>query len=212
MVSEEFRKNVETGNVVTVRSALVDYLIIDTSFQQFDEALDYAGQYMSVVEPDNGQQQFELFKGKWDEAYLSKQKVALMINFSKEKIEHIKQVIRNVLPDKTLAAQKKEVAKETPTIKAQVRNSYSSNESHIGRKIVEEKSSGVKKTEEEVHPIDVAAWMIGSGIVAAALGGVTVGVGVMTVKPAVLHAGIVVAGAGVVIAASGGVIKIVREK
>ena len=47
MVSEEFKKNVELGDVVTIRSALIDYLIIDTTFRRFDEALEYAKQFMA---------------------------------------------------------------------------------------------------------------------------------------------------------------------
>ena len=54
MVSEEFKKNVELGDVVTIRSALIDYLIIDTTFRRFDEALEYAKQLIDVIEPDDG--------------------------------------------------------------------------------------------------------------------------------------------------------------
>lgn len=81
MVSEEFKKNVELGDVVTIRSALIDYLIIDTTFRRFDEALEYAKQLIDVIEPDDGKADDGLAQEHWDETYLNKQKVALMVNF-----------------------------------------------------------------------------------------------------------------------------------
>ena len=97
MISTEFKQNVESGDLVTVRSALVDYLIIDRTFKKFDEALDYARTKLRIIQLyDNAP--FETETGKWNNGYLNQQKVALMVNFSEERIEHIKKVIQNILP------------------------------------------------------------------------------------------------------------------
>ena len=99
MVSEEFKKNVESKDLVTVRSALVDYLIIDKSFRTFDEALDYAEENLGVIEPLQADEiaDFEKNPDAWNESYLNKQKVALMVCFSQERIDHLKAVITRVL-------------------------------------------------------------------------------------------------------------------
>ena len=91
MISEEFKRNVESGDVVTVRSALVDYLIIDRTFKMFDEALTYASQRLDLIQPfDSDALVFD--STQWDETYLNEQKVALMVNFSTERINHIKEL------------------------------------------------------------------------------------------------------------------------
>lgn len=257
MVSEEFKKNVESGDVVTIRSALVDYLIIDTSFRRFDEALDYAKQLIDVIEPDDGKADYDFIQEHWNETYLNKQKVALMVNFSKKRIDHIKLVVKTVLANKAHGVQNPGVVKEPPYVKSQgnrtgrtvlseeaiprsgqsmeasmntdtkaskipsrldskancntQQNSKSMGESRTGRTTISEKSRSVKKIEEEVHPVDLAAWMIGGGIAVAAVGGITAGIGAIATKPVVIHAGAAIAGVGGVVVVSGGVIKIVKE-
>lgn len=257
MVSEEFKKNVESGDVVAIRSALVDYLIIDTSFRRFDEALDYAKQLIDVIEPDDGKADYDLVQEHWNETYLNKQKVALMVNFSKKRIDHIKLVVKTVLADKAHSVQNPDVVEERPDVKTQVhktgrirlseepirrsvqdteagmnahtkvsrvtfgsdskvndntkRNSNSSSESRTGRRAIGEESRSVKKKEEEVHPVDIAVWMIGGGITVAAIGGLTAGIGVFAEETVAIHIGAAIAGAGGVAAVSGGVIKIVKE-
>lgn len=257
MVSEEFKKNVESGDVVTIRSALVDYLIIDTTFRRFDEALVYAKQLIDVIEPDDGRADYDLAQEHWNETYLNKQKVALMVNFSQTRIDHIKQVVKTVLVDKAHGVQNVDAVKKPPKVKTQgnrtgrtvlseeaiprpdqstkagmnantkasktgsrsdskddystQRTSNSLSEGRTGRRTIDEKSSSVKRTEEEVHPVDLAAWMIGVGITVAVVGGLTAGVGAVAAKPAVIHAGAAIAGAGGVVAVSGGIIKIVKE-
>ncbi|MCI9493724.1 MAG: hypothetical protein HFH42_11570 [Lachnospiraceae bacterium] len=258
MVSEEFKKNVELGDVVTIRSALIDYLIIDTTFRRFDEALEYAKQFIDVIEPDDGKADDGLAQEHWDETYLNKQKVALMVNFSQKRIDHIKLVVKTVLADKAHGVQNPDAVKEPPKVKTQgnrtgrtvlseeaiprpeqsakasmdvnvkapktvsksdSKANYSAQQTskplgggRTGRTTIGEKSSSVKRTEEEVHRVDIAAWMIGAGITAAAVGGLTAGIGAIAAKPAVIHAGVAIAGVGGAATVSGGVIKIVKEK
>jgi hypothetical protein len=126
MVSQDFKNNVASGDVVSVRSALVEYLIIDRTFQTFDEYLQYATSMMHVTEEyDN--RPFEEDQAKWDMSYLNRQKAALRYNFCEARIEHIKSVISVVMP----LSKKPE---ETPTI---VRPPQKS-ESRTGRTVVRE--------------------------------------------------------------------------
>ena len=101
MISSEFRQNVASGDLDTVRSALIDYLIIDRSFKRFDEALAYAQKTLDIIEPFSNEPPFS--EEPWDSNYLNQQKVALMMNFSTERINHIKKVITKVLPSKEAA-------------------------------------------------------------------------------------------------------------
>lgn len=61
MVSREFMDNVQNGNAYRVRSVLLDYLIIDSTFKTFDEAFEYASRHVQVTQKyDN--EPFELDK------------------------------------------------------------------------------------------------------------------------------------------------------
>lgn len=208
MVSEEFKRNVESKDVVTVRSALVDYLIIDTTFRKFDEALDYAEKNLGVIEPPQSGEtsDFEKNSDAWNESYLNKQKVALMVYFSQARINHLKDVITKVLGAE--ASKSKAVSGDA---NKDVESSTKSNGIRTGRRTVGVTEGKTKRTEEEVHPVDFAAWMIGGGIAIAAVGGVTGGVGVAIANPAVVHAGIATACVGGGVAITGGVAKIVKN-
>lgn len=134
MISTEFKQNVESGDLVTVRSALVDYLIIDRTFKKFDEALEYGCANLNIMQPyDNNPLETE--SEKWDNAYLNQQKVALMVNFSKERIDHIKSIIKNVMPAN--------VTQKTKTVSNRIGISES-HENRTGRTVVSEKVVDLK--------------------------------------------------------------------
>lgn len=112
MISTEFKQNVASGDLDTVRSALIDYLIIDRTFKSFDESLEYAKNCMDIIEPYNNEPPFA--EEPWDTNYLNQQKVALMMNFSIERIRHIKSVISAVMPEQTIIPRSDE-GKSSPT-------------------------------------------------------------------------------------------------
>lgn len=130
MISSEFRQNVASGDLDTVRSALIDYLIIDRSFMSFDEALAYAQNTLNIIEPFNNEPPFS--EEPWDSNYLNQQKVALMMNFSTERINHIKKVISKVLPAK-------EVEKAPISYAPHSSSSSERTDSRTGRTVVSEK-------------------------------------------------------------------------
>ena len=73
MISEEFKQNVASGNPDMVRSTLIDYLIIDRTFKSFDEALEYANNFMGIIESFNNEPPFS--EEPWNRTYLNQQKV-----------------------------------------------------------------------------------------------------------------------------------------
>lgn len=206
MVSEEFKQNVESGDVMTVRSVLGNYLITDTSFQEFDEAFAYAERYMEVTESDDGRGDRDENPDNWDETYLIAQKTFLLMNFSQKRIDHIKKVIQKVWG--TTDARTKT---DPRYLKKEERGPHSSKESSTGKKTIKEERGDVKRIEEEIHPIDIAAWMIGGGIAMGVIGGIVYGIGSVVAEPVMAHAGLTVAKVGGCVTIAGGVIKIVKK-
>lgn len=143
MISIEFKQNIEFGDLVTVRSTLVDYLIINRSFRSFNEALNYARASLDIVQPyDNIP--FEVEPEKWNSEYLNQQKVALMVNFSEERIDHIKKVIEKVLLANDV--QQSEVPSTRPVGKV-------SQESRTGKTVLSEKAVQPRTSySEKINP------------------------------------------------------------
>lgn len=106
MVSEEFKKNIESGNIIFIRCALSDYLFVDKSFRKFDEALSEAKKKIEILEKYDGLEMD--LDGPWTLDYLSAQKVALMNNFSVERISHLKKVIISVLGENNPSQKKQQ--------------------------------------------------------------------------------------------------------
>lgn len=198
MISKEFQENIESGDVVLVRCALSNDLIIDRTFKKFEEEYKAADEKMNllVVPYDGGP--LEKDPEKWDMEYLNQQKVALIENFSQERIEHLQKVIQKVMPPvgekegNSHSAHQKMSGKRTgskTTIvekpkKKELVKSYNKNK---------DRSKGDKKKETEMEFIGDAL-IIGGIVITTA--------GIAVAKPLVIGTGIAATGAGVYIKVS----------
>lgn len=131
-VSKEFMDIVAQGDKNAVRTSLANYMILDRSYKLFDESFSYAQSKMDIIDAHDGQELTQDRK-KWTEEYLNEQLVAVVINFSKERIAHIKQVIPVALKTSGQAAD----------------NKLSQNTSTPSR-------TGRKRTEQEIHTVQKA--------------------------------------------------------
>ena len=225
-VSKEFMDIVAQGDKNAGRTSLANYMILDRSYKLFDESFSYAQSKMDIIERHDGQELTQDRK-KWTEEYLNEQLVAVVINFSKERIAHIKQVIPVALKTSGQAADNK----PSPNI---------STPSRTGRKRTEQEIHTAQKTqsvctthtsetrkqpkrstissgrtgrttisERETSICDEDSHSSSSGFdygTALIVGGAAVAVVGLAVSEAV------VIGAGIVIAGSGCVVKVSKKK
>ena len=115
-VTNFFRKAVNSGDVMQVRIMMKDSLLIDTSFNESEEMERVAGSMRGLYD-SHDDSTFEENSSKWNEDYLDMQMVKLISNFSKERISHIKNVVRHLYPVTTNKQQHNE----------ERRNSYTNN-------------------------------------------------------------------------------------
>ena len=206
MVSKDFLKNIESEDLVSIRSALLDDLIIDRTFKSFDEDLLEVAKSINIFVPYDGAF-MERDSEKWDIDYLNQQKVALMVNFSKERIDHLKLVISKVMPQDSPDEKKLEPAKdfvnenrrtgrtvinEKQIVSDAKENSslikFKSSDDRTGRKILNEqeikKEASIKSGTDDIGNV-----MIVGGTAVAAIG-------VAIAEPIVIGTGVVIVGAG----------------
>ena len=96
MVSQEFRSAVEERNLLRTRIMLKDSLVIDPSFNQFNELLAYARMRLpDIVEPFDGEL-LENNSSMWNSAEMDRQLVKLVNNFSEKRIQYVKAIVSKV--------------------------------------------------------------------------------------------------------------------
>ena len=135
-VTPELKRFVDDGDLVQIRCYLANYLIVDRTFALFDEGLAYASARLPVIQEHDGST-LEQDKSLWNMDYLNKQIVASFSNFSKERMDHIKEVVDYVVGKEKPAS----VTTSTSTCGTNTGSSkaYEEATSRTGRRIIEEK-------------------------------------------------------------------------
>lgn len=99
-----FKQLVATGSVKEIRSSISSSMMMDKTFAECDAALEYAennGVIGLIVDHDDTLPMLEN-RADWDKDYFGVQSVMLIDNFSRKRIEHVKDIIRKLYPDDRL--------------------------------------------------------------------------------------------------------------
>ena len=184
-LTNTFKEAVNSGNIQRIRIMMKNSLLVDPTFREFKEMENAAASVKGLYDIHDGKE-FEVNKENWDDDYMDKQMVQVVSNFSHERIEHIKDVVRYLRP----------VDKITPSHN-ETRNSNSKN--------IKTTISYKEQKRRDQESGRYLGAKIATGAVAGAVVGSVVGsaVGVTVATGAV--AGAVVGGVAVSIVSNGGV-------
>lgn len=100
MITQEFKSTVLNKNLLRTRIMLKNSLIVDPTFLQFDEMLEYAQRILPNLFCSFESDVLENDSSKWTENQMNIELVELVNNFSLERINHLKKVIETVKKDK----------------------------------------------------------------------------------------------------------------
>lgn len=95
-INDEFISTVKSGKKIRVRIMLKDSMLVDPTMRQFNEMLDYASGIISDLYDDHDKELLKNNHSEWSETYLNNQMVAVVSNFSKERIELLKKMVKYV--------------------------------------------------------------------------------------------------------------------
>lgn len=102
-ITPVFTKAVEKNDVKSIHIMMKDSLLVDLSFEQFDEmarlAKDVKGLYQEHKEGGHFDP-LDLDPSKWDDNYMNSLMVDVVDNFSHERLNHLKKVVRKLRPPK----------------------------------------------------------------------------------------------------------------
>ena len=96
-LTNSFYEAVKTGNVRRLRIMMEDSLLVDPSFQEFTSMESAAASVPGLYDSHDGKP-FIMDQTEWTDEYMNKLKVQLISNFSHERINHLKDVIRVLRP------------------------------------------------------------------------------------------------------------------
>lgn len=99
-ISEKFKQDIDKRDLLSVRITIKDTIKSDPTFKQFDKLCDYTKKQGVNIYQEYDRNEFEKDISKWNNDYLDRQCVELVRNFSKERIEHLREVCQVVYKER----------------------------------------------------------------------------------------------------------------
>lgn len=97
MLSPEFKEAVRSRNVLRTRIMIKDAFVTDPSCALVDEMLQYAkNNGLKLMEPYDGGD-MKKFSSEWDRAALNDELVKLVDNFSEDRIQNLRLMVKKLL-------------------------------------------------------------------------------------------------------------------
>lgn len=98
-LTQAFYDAVNSGNVRKVRIMMKNSLLFDPSFEQFNEMEREAKRRLNNLYEKHDGRTFNNDKNSWNDDYMNQLMVQVISNFSHERVEHLKEVVRTLRPD-----------------------------------------------------------------------------------------------------------------
>ena len=99
-ISKDFMDAVQAGKLMRVRIMLKDSLLVDPTGSHFDEMSHYAESKMDGLFVEHDGETLNYDVSFWNEDYLNEQMVVVVNNFSKERIDLLKSMVRTLYKEK----------------------------------------------------------------------------------------------------------------
>lgn len=187
MLTKEFFEAVHSEDRVLVRIMMKDSLLVDPSFHDFYEMEKEAALMKDLYQPHDGGT-LEESSEKWTVDYMNEQMADVILNFSRERMDHLQKVVRFLYPVKSVAKP------STPAIsKSAGRSSSTKGTPHSYQR----KTNQQRRSDSSVEKIMVGV------VVGAVVGGVVASLASVTVVGGTV-AGALVGGTAMAVKEKGG--------
>lgn len=96
-ITEAFRNAVSDGNVQGIRIMMKNSLLVDLTFDEFDE-MDRLAQNVKGLYDNHDGRDIITDRFAWNDGYMSELMVQVVGNFSRKRVNHLKEVVRHLRP------------------------------------------------------------------------------------------------------------------
>lgn len=104
-IADALKDDIEKGNITGLRIMMKDSLLIDRTFNEFNEMERLTRDVPGLYDEHDGEK-FITNKTQWNDDYMNTLMVDVLYNFSHERVEHLKEVVRYLRPVKNAAPKK----------------------------------------------------------------------------------------------------------
>jgi hypothetical protein len=182
-----FREAVSNTDIRGIRLMMKNSLLVDPSFREFNEMSRMAENVPGLYDAHDGHS-FEEDSSAWNDDYMNQTMVQVVGNFSKERLEHLKKVVRKLRP---VSVNKQTVINHSANSRSDSYN-YNPNKTPYQNRKEYDKQHGTYRG-AKIAAGAVAGAVIGGGIAAAVstavIGGVAIGAAVGGVAVALITDG-----------------------
>lgn len=110
-LNTEFLNAVNSRDVMQIRIMIMTSLIKDLTIHDFDEQLSYAEAHINDLYDEHDGEVFSNDTSTWNKSLLDEQIAKSYLNFSKERVQFTKKIVRYVFPKEAEAADQNEFVK-----------------------------------------------------------------------------------------------------
>lgn len=96
-ITNSFKEAVSNNNIIGIRIMMKDSLLLDYSFSDFNEMSRLASGVNGLYDTHDGYE-FQMERSNWNIAYMNKLMAQVIENFSNERLQHLKEVVRYLNP------------------------------------------------------------------------------------------------------------------
>jgi hypothetical protein len=190
-ITDAFRSAVSAGDVRGIRIMMKDSMLVDPTFNEFNEMDNVARDVKGLYEAHDGRD-INSDNSAWDDNYMNKLFVQVVWNFSHERVNHLKEVVRYLRPVDARAQTRTSTPHSSDSANRDTGGSQHHYESEYQKRKYQDQRNGTYRGAK------IACGAVAGGVV----GGVIAGVAGVSVF-AGAAAGAVVIGAVVAVTANG---------
>lgn len=106
-LTNAFYEAVKSGNVRRVRIMMKNSLLVDPTFEEFN-AMEKAAASMTGLYDEHDGKELVDDRSSWNDEYMNRVMVKVISNFSHERLDHLKEVVRYLRPVTKTAEPKRE--------------------------------------------------------------------------------------------------------
>lgn len=158
-LTNAFYEAVSSGNIQRVRIMMKNSMLVDPTFSEFYE-MENTSQGLEGLYDTHDGRNLNYDKKTWDDSYMSKLMVQIVGNFSYERVEHLKDVVKYLRPIESLSH-------ETYPNSKRVTDSETANGQTYKQDPIREKH----KNHDQENKFDRGTKIIGGAIIGAVAGG-----------------------------------------
>jgi len=184
-ITDTFKNAVLTEDVKGIRIMMKDSLLVDPTFIEFNEMNMLARNIRGLYEAHDGRE-LNIDNSTWNDDYMNKLMVQVVGNFSHERIDHLKDVVRHLRP---VASRSKQSTSTEKTEDRQNRPYKSNRNSYQEQKKQDEYEGRIISD----RGIKIAVGAAGGGVVGGTIAGVAGGSVIVGVVVGAVVVGAVVA-------------------